>query len=65
MKAAIDKLLNLEATSKCNEVKNHFISPIFMTPKNTGGYRFILNLKKNVTNELLQTISKWKIFAPP
>lgn len=42
---AILNLLQLGAISKCDELNEHFISPVFLTPKSTGGYRFILNLK--------------------
>lgn len=46
MNIAIDKLISLGAISPCDDLPSQFISPIFLTPKSTGGYRFILNLKK-------------------
>lgn len=43
---AISKLLKLGAISPCVEQRGQYISPVFLTPKSSGGYRFILNLKK-------------------
>lgn len=45
MMMAISKLIHLGAISECDDVIDQFVSPVFLTPKNSGGYRFILNLK--------------------
>ena len=42
----IDKLVTKGVVVPCNHEHGEFISPIFLTPKADGGFRFILNLKK-------------------
>lgn len=43
--AAINKLLEINAISKCDHDLDQFISSIFLVPKPNGEKRFILNLK--------------------
>lgn len=45
MQLAINNLLDLGAISVCKYEEPQYISPIFLTPKPNGTYRFILNLK--------------------
>jgi hypothetical protein len=45
MANSIHKWLQIGAVTTCCETPNQFISPIFLTPKNDGSSRFILNLK--------------------
>lgn len=46
MDLAIAKLIELGAITHCDEnIPGQFISPVFLTPKSNGGFRFILNLK--------------------
>lgn len=46
MTLAIQELETLGAITKCDPLPNHFVSPIFLTKKSNGKYRFILNLKR-------------------
>lgn len=45
MLEAINKLLELDAISRCNPLDDQFLSKIFLAEKPNGGKRFILNLK--------------------
>lgn len=45
MVASIQNLLQLGSIVPCTDCEGQFISPIFLTPKSNGTYRFILNLK--------------------
>ena len=46
VKTEIDKLLHKKVIVKCGHEPGEVVSPIFLTPKSDGGFRFILNLKK-------------------
>lgn len=41
----IAELLEVGAIQKCRRSKIQFLSPFFLVPKSSGGYRFILNLR--------------------
>lgn len=45
IKLEINKLKQLGAISECLPKQDQFLSPIFLTPKPNGTFRFILNLK--------------------
>lgn len=45
MTDSMSKLLKLGAISPCVEHPDQFVSPVFLTPKSNGGFRFILNVK--------------------
>lgn len=45
MYSSMSKLINLGAISPCIEHPGQFVSPVFLTPKSNGSFRFILNLK--------------------
>lgn len=59
----INDLLVKGTISRCDPVRDQFISKIFLTPKPDGSYRLILNLKK--LNNFLETehfkIEDWKV----
>ena len=42
----IKQLKSIGAIRKCNPCKNQFLSSYFLVPKPSGGFRFVLNLKK-------------------